>query len=91
MAADNLVPGIGWEDGRGSPIACTLDAYDHARYSIELGIPEWLAHVEDRLFEGMSVEKSRTWPLDFLSVAKPGADLEPVKGTVLDYGPDERI
>jgi hypothetical protein len=57
--------------------------YDHLRYPAELGFPEWLGHVEDELFEGMSVEKSRTWPFDFLSAIKPGADLERIKGPFL--------
>src|SRR5262249_54061623 len=60
-----------------------LEAYDHSRYPVELGIPEWLARLEDTLFENMSMEKSRTWPLDFLSAIKPGADLERIKGPFL--------
>ncbi len=73
IAADSLTHAAG----------CTLDdfKYDyHARYPAELGIPEWLAHVEDALFERISAEKSRTWPHDFLLAIAPGADLDRLRG-----------
>ena len=76
---NNLVHGKGWEGGRGCAVGCTLEAYDHARYPTELGIPEWLARLEDSLFEGMSLEKSKTWPRDFLAAIRPGDDLERIK------------
>jgi len=47
------------------------------------GIPEWMAHVEDRLFEGMSQEKAMTWRPDFLSAIQPGVELEKVKALFL--------
>lgn len=37
-----------------------------------MGIPEWLARLEDTLFEGMSKEKSRAWPEVFLKVIPLG-------------------
>ena len=83
MAADTLIRGVGWEDGKGCAVGCTLETYDHSRYPVELGVPEWLARVEDKVFENMSIEKSRTWPLDFLSAIEPGADLERIKGLFL--------
>jgi len=69
---DNLVRGIGWEDGKGCAVGCTLENYDHSRYPIELGIPEWLARLEDTLFEGMSLDKSKTWPEKFLAAIPVG-------------------
>ena len=77
--ADNLIRGRGWQNGKGCAVGCTLEAYNHARYEAELGIPEWLARVEDSLFEGMSEAKSHTWPEKFLEAIPIGADLEPVK------------
>ena len=81
--ADHLVRGQGWEDGKGCAVGCTLENYNHAAYEKELGIPEWLAQVEDTLFEGMSEEKSRTWPEKFLEAIPIGVDLEPVKAKFL--------
>jgi len=79
IKADNLIRGNGWDGTKGCAVGCTLENYDHARYPIELGIPEWLARVEDTLFEGMSLEKSRTWPKDFLEAISVGVDLEKAK------------
>lgn len=53
--------------------------YDHQAYETELGIPEWLARVEDTLFEGMAEEKSRTWPKHFLAAIPTGINLEQIK------------
>ena len=39
-AADELIRGTGWDGHRGCAIGCTLESYDHARYPIELGVPE---------------------------------------------------
>ena len=77
--ADNLIRGEGWDGKKGGAVGCTLENYDHALYPIELGIPVWLARVEDELFEKMSVEKSKTWPENFLNSINIGADLEQVK------------
>ncbi len=83
--ADHLIRGKGWENGRGCAVGCTLEAYDHARYPIELGIPEWLARVEDTLFEGMPEEDAMLWPERFLSAIKPGTSLDKVKGPLLVF------
>lgn len=41
---DKLKKGATGENGKGCAVACTLDMiYDHSRYPVELGIPEWLA------------------------------------------------
>lgn len=79
MAADHLVRGVGWQGGIGCAVGCTLEAYDHSRYPIELGLPEWLARLEDACFEGMPLENSRTWPLRFLQAIPVGVDTEPVR------------
>lgn len=77
---DNLIRGQGWNGHKGCAIGCTLEEYDHELYETELGIPEWLARVEDCLFEGMAEKKARTWPVKFLKAIHVGADLEEVKG-----------
>jgi len=89
MRADEIVRGVGYQPGtEESPakmcaVGCTLDAYDHSRYPIELGLPEWLARVEDKLFEGMSEEKAIAFPLDFLEAIKIGADIKKAKAPFL--------
>jgi hypothetical protein len=80
--ADELIHGIGWNEstGKGCAVGCTLDEYNHAKYETELGIPEWLAYVEDTLFEGMNKKKSETWPEEFLKAITVGAKLDKIKG-----------
>lgn len=43
--ADNIIRGTGWSNGKGCAVGCTLENYDHSRYPIELGVPEWLAKI----------------------------------------------
>ena len=80
-AAEHLTQGIGWEsDGltRGCAVGCTLENYDHSLYPIELGLPEWLAHLEDCIFEGLPTDLAQAWPESFLEAITPGVDVEVV-------------
>ena len=79
IKADELVKGMTGQDGKGCAVWCTLDKYHHKSYETELGIPEWLARVEDTIFEGLPLERSQTWPKEFLKAIKPGVDLSKVE------------
>jgi hypothetical protein len=85
IAADELIRGIGWKDGKGCAIGCTIHAYRHPGYEILLGLPVWLAHLEDRLFEAVSEEYSRTFPLRFLEVIPVGVDVDRIKHKFLHF------
>ena len=76
IKADELIHGEGWKDGKGCAVGCTLNRYDHACYQNELGLPEWLARLEDSLFENMSIEKSKTFPLLMLQAIPIGVNLD---------------
>jgi hypothetical protein len=79
---DNFIRGNYWTGKKGCAVGCSLKSIstvndlnlrqfsDHALYETHLGIPEWLARLEDTLFEGMSEEKSRAWPVDFAVAIK---------------------
>lgn len=86
---DRLIKGIGWEKfgstWKGCAVGCTLEDYDHSRYPIELGIPEWLAHVEDSIFESLPTYQAMKWPEKFLSAIPVGADLQTVKAPFLIF------
>ncbi len=82
---DNLIQGTGWENGKGCAVGCTLENYHHAAYETELGIPEWLAHVEDKIFEGLDTEAAKLWPERFLAAIRPGVDLDKVKAPFLIF------
>ena len=75
--ADQLIQGTGWEleTSKGCAVGCTLEAYDHSRYPIELGIPVNLAYAEDHIFERLPKDLAMAWPERFLTAIPIGADL----------------
>jgi len=75
IAADELIQGTGFENGKGCAVGCTLDNYDHGRYPIELDAPEVLAYLQDAIFEGLPSDEAKAFPLAFLEAIKEGADL----------------
>lgn len=83
--ADEIIKGKYWENGKGCAVGCTIYGSDHERYETELGIPTWLALLEDTLFEGMPDDKAKIWPVVFLKTIKVGSDLESIKIPFLIY------
>jgi hypothetical protein len=50
-----------------------------------LQIPEWLVRLEDKIFEGLSEEESKEWPLRFSEAINEEADLDKIKPAFLVY------
>ena len=82
-AADEVIQGEGFTEGRGCFVGCTLDAYDHSRFPVELGWPEWLARLADTIFEGIPKEDAPQFGTDLLASVPIGVDLEPVRNRFL--------
>ena len=76
---DNIIQGTGWYNGKGCAVGCTLENYDHSRYPIELGLPEWLARLEDGIFENLPLAEAKEWPAKFLAAIPVGVDVEIVR------------
>ncbi len=76
---DQIVQGIGFKNGRGCAVGCTLDNYDHKAYPHELGLPTWLAFLEDAIFEGLPVTKASQFAVDFIDTIPVGANVEKVQ------------
>ena len=72
--ADEIIQGTGWENGKGCAVGCTLENYEHSQYPIELGIPEWLAYLEDSIFEGLENKEAVLFPVEFLEAIPVGVD-----------------
>lgn len=72
---DQLTQGIGWDNGKGCAVGCTLHEYNHKKYPDLLGVPEILARLQDRIFESLSHRDAMLFPEQFLSAIQPGADL----------------
>ena len=45
----------------------------HDRYELELGLPTWLAYLEEYLFETLPIDLARTWPRRFAEAIPVGA------------------
>jgi hypothetical protein len=84
-AADEIEKGFYWQRGRGCAVGCTIHGSDHAAYETELGIPMWLALLENRIFEGMPLDQAKLWPEKFLAAIAVGQDLEKVKKPFLAF------
>jgi hypothetical protein len=84
-AADEIQKGFYWQRGRGCAVGCTVHGDDHAAYETELGIPVWLALLEDWIFEALPMGKAKRWPERFLSAIAVGQDLEAIKKPFLAF------
>lgn len=77
-AADEIIQGIYWENGRGCAVGCTIHSSDHFSYEKELGIPIILARLEDKIFENLPIMIAKEWPLRFLNAIPVGKDLSKI-------------
>lgn len=89
--ADEIIHGTYWKDGKGCAVGCTIHSDDHAAYESELGIPQMLARLEDRIFEGLSNGTAKQWPLRFLKSINVGADLSLVGWQFLHWLQKENL
>lgn len=62
-----------------------LDTGDHELFEKYLGVPEWLARLNDTLFENLPEERSKKWPVEFSEAINEGADLDKIKTPYLVY------
>ncbi len=77
--ADEIIKGRYWEQGKGCAVGCTIHSNNHAAYETKLGLPEWLARLEDCLFEHLPNGVAKKFPRDFLHAIPVGVNLEAVK------------
>lgn len=63
---DNFIQGIYWTKGKGCAVSCLLKGDNHAEFPSAFGITEMLARLDDKLFEGLPLEDSKQWPIDFM-------------------------
>lgn len=75
---DEIVQGVYWEKGKGCAVGCTIEGNDHEKYETELGIPRVIARIEDKIFEGLSNEEAKKFPLRFLQAVPVEVDLSMV-------------
>jgi len=82
--ADEIVQGqYYWKDGKGCAVGCTLHSSNHWCYEDELGVPNHLAYIQDRLFEHLPNAEAKMFPEQFLEIIPIGVDLYPVLWTFM--------
>lgn len=84
-AADEIVKGVYWEDGKGCAVGCTVHSNNHAEYETAFGIPTALAHLEDAIFEGLPNAAAKEWPMRFMRAVPVGRDLGRVQWFFLSW------
>ncbi len=80
--ADELIRNVGFENGRGCAVGCTLNRYDPNAFENELGIPEWIAHIIDFIHDNASNDVWPSFALDFLNAVPVGKDLDCLKAKI---------
>ena len=79
VAADEVIQGTGFKDGKGCFIGCSMNDYSHKAFAEQIG-PEWLAHLAEKLFENCKGRKEGAqFGMDLLRAIPVGVDLEPVR------------
>jgi hypothetical protein len=73
---DEVAQGFYWQNGHGCAVGCTIHGSDHTLYEIELGVPTTLARLQDHMFESMTPEQAKLFPLAFIAAIPVGANLE---------------
>ena len=82
---DELVQGATGGGGKGCTVWCALNngdmkhGYTHSAFPEVLGLPEWLARLQDTIFEGLSVEDAKAFSAQWVTAIPVGKNLDPVK------------
>jgi hypothetical protein len=90
---DQFIKGAyGRENGvfKGCAVGCAIHSFnnalhtnyltnDHIVFEEAIGVPEWLARLQDVLFEGLPSDESSQFAVNFLSSIPVGINLEPIK------------
>ena len=78
-AHDEIIQGVGWDEGKGCFVGCCLHNYDHSRFPDQLGWPEQLSHLCDAIFEALPNAKAKEFAVDVPNaVGEDGKDLSMV-------------
>jgi hypothetical protein len=78
---DQIIQGQYWkqcDDGiwRGCSIGCILHSSDHMAYEQHLGLPVFLAYMNEHIFESLPKDEAKFWPLRFIEAVPVGVNLE---------------
>ena len=78
IAADELIQGIGWENGRGCAIGCLFHEYNHELAPTYIGWPVNLSYLIDTIFERLSNGEAKQFIIDLIEAIPVGIDLDTI-------------
>ena len=73
---DQIAQQIYWDGSKGCAIGCVLHGDQHLAFEQQLGLPVFLAYIDEHIFERLPLEEARAWPLRFIEAVPVGVDLE---------------
>lgn len=88
---------LNMDDFNGCAVGCSLNSVrielgdysistdSHFLYEKYLGVPEWLALLEDKIFEGLPASRQKTFPVEFGEAINVGSDLNKIKPAFLVF------
>jgi len=79
---DNYTQRLYWNGKKGCLIGCLAKENDddqHKYLEDVYNIPKEILYLADSIFEGITVEQSKKWPMQFCSAIKTGQDLSRVR------------
>ena len=73
---DQIAQSIYWDGSKGCAIGCVLHSGEHMAFEQQLGLPVFLAYMDEHIFEKLPLEEAKGWPLRFIEAVPVGVDLE---------------
>jgi hypothetical protein len=73
---DQIAQSIYWDGSKGCAIGCVLHSGEHLAFEQQLGLPVFLAYMDEHIFEKLPLEEAKAWPLRFIEAVPVGVDLE---------------
>jgi hypothetical protein len=73
---DQIAQQVYWDGSKGCAIGCVLHSGEHMAFEQQLGLPVFLAYLDEHIFEKLPLEEAKGWPLRFIEAVPVGVDLE---------------
>ena len=84
-AADEIVQGVYWENGKGCFIGCIVHGSNPTKVEGLTGFPVMLTRIAERIFEGLPNDQAKLFPQAMVAAPKIGADLSLVPWKFLHW------
>ena len=84
-AADEIIKGTYWENGKGCAVGCCVHSADHSLFPKLFDIPESIAILMDSIFEELPDNHAKEFPLRFIRAIPVGSDLSKIENLFLEW------